>query len=121
MALRVSVVDEDVFHHLLDVFQPRQCFVTSAVVLIAGRNKIHNMYIVSETIGAPVGDESHKLGTGFVKGNLPVPVTLVQRGEIFHARGNTGDDLDGYTGRVRGTLKVLVQPGQVNGDPGLYR
>ena len=106
--LQVVVVDEDVFHHLLDVFQSRQRFVTSAIVLIAGRNQTHN--IASEMIYAPRGDESRKLRTGFVQGNLPVPVTRVQRGEIFHAWGNTGDDLARYAGRVRGTLDLLVQP-----------
>ena len=38
---------------------------------------------------------------------------------MFHAWGNTGDDLARYVGRVRGTLDVLVQPRQVDGDPGL--
>ena len=43
MGLQVSVIDEDVFHHLLDVFQPRQRLVASAVVLIAGQHKTHNI------------------------------------------------------------------------------
>ena len=115
MGLQVGVVDEDVFHHLLDVFQSRQRFVTSTVVLIAGQNQTHN--IALETICAPGGDESRKLRTGFIKGNLPVPVTRVQRGEMFHAWGNTGDDLAGYAGGLCVTLDVLVQPGQVDGDP----
>ena len=109
--------DEDVFNHFLDVFQPRQRFVTSADVLIAGRNQTHN--IASDTVGAPGGDESRKLKTSYIKGNLPLPVTRAQRGEIFHAWGITGDNLTRYTDRIRGTLDVLVQPGQVDGDTGL--
>ena len=44
-------LDEDVVNHFLNVFQPRQRLVTSAVVLITGRNQTHN--ISSETVGSP--------------------------------------------------------------------